>query len=292
MGKLAAKIKEIFQTAFEQVTPFAEQHWDTNENQMNSGWKETLQSLAFEKQLKTTCENASQQFQHDVQEAIEEIGNELKIINQLQGGSFKFKEQDSNFFDRDFVRISGMALIAAGAILAFVFPPLGLIGVVGGIAGWLAGQFKSRDQKRHEAVGTISTSLRVQLEEYQEKVLQQSEEHFQEYCQSVAVMVDGYFEELIQGIEAIAIQLKSAQAKLSTAANYLNKAYAKRIVDWASDQYEPLTDIAISKKICKVNRVFGRNLQIQTTTTLTLTKSQEEICSVLQEHVSIQPTKY
>lgn len=288
--QLEANIKEIFRTAFDRVTPFAESHWDSNENQMKSGWKETLKSLEFEARLKIAPEEASQHFQRSVQEAIEEVGNELKIISQLQGGSFRFTQQDSSFFDKDFVRIGGMVLVAAGAILAFVFPPLGLLGIAGGIASWLSGQFKSRDQKRREAVVNIKTSLKRQLEEQQEQVLQQVKGHFESYCRSVVAAADAYFEELIQGVGAIANQLQFAQAKLSNSSNYLNRAYAKRIVDWATDQYEPLTDISISKRIRKVNRVFGRSFQIQTTTALPLTKSQEEICRILQERVSIQPT--
>ena len=289
--QLQQKIKEIFQTAFDQVTPFAEEHWTANENEMKSGWKEALKALAFETRLKAVSENASQAFQNDVQEALEEIGKELQIIHQLQGSDFEFKEQDSSFFDKNFVRISSMVLVAAGTILAFVFPPLGFMSVVGGVAGWFAGQFKSRDQKRHEAVENISTALRRQLEEQQERILQQAKKNFEESCQSVSTAVDDYFEELIQGIGAIASQLKSAQEKLSNTANDLNQAYAKRIIDWATNQYEPLTDLAISKKIRRVNRVFGRNLQIQTTTVLPLTRSQEEICTILQERVSIQTAK-
>ena len=127
------KIKEIFQTALDQVTPFAENHWNANENQMKSGWKETLKSATFEARLTAASENASQNFQHDVQETIEEIGKELKIISQLQQNEFKFTEQDSSFFDKDFVRISGMILVAAGTILAFIVPPLGWLGVAGGM---------------------------------------------------------------------------------------------------------------------------------------------------------------
>lgn len=293
--ELQQNIREIFQSAFDQVNPFAEMHWEANEHQMKSGWKEVLNRLVFENRLRTAAESAYQHFQNEVQEAIEEIGNELKIINQLQSSSFQFSEQDSNFFDRNFVRGIGMMMVAAGTILAFVFPPLGFLGIVGGIAGgvtsWLAGSVKSRNQKRHEAVDNISISLNRQLEEQQEKILQQSKENFENYCQLVASAVDDYFEELIQGIEAIANQLKSAMGRLANAANYLNRAYAKRIVDWATDQPESLTDISISKKIRKVNRDFGRNLQIHTTTALPLTKSQDEICTILQKNVSIQPTQ-
>ncbi len=292
--QLQHELEATFQTAFDQMTPFAEKHWSASESEMNSGWKKILKSLKFEKSLETAFEGASQKFQDDVREAIEEIGNELRLINQLQHSSFQFIEQDSNFIDRGLVRISGMVLVAAGTILLFI-PPLAIAGTILGIAGgavsWLAGRFKSRDQKRHEAVQKISASLREQLEKQQEKVLRQAEKDFEKYCQSVAIAIDEYFEELIQGIAALASQLESAQQALLKAATYLNRAYAKRVIDWATDQYEPLNDISISKKVRQVDRDFGRSLRIQTTTALSLTKSPDEICQILQENVSIQSTK-
>ncbi|MBF2077006.1 MAG: 50S ribosome-binding GTPase, partial [Synechococcales cyanobacterium T60_A2020_003] len=286
--KLQQDIKEIFRTAFDQITPFAEEHWDAKESAMQSGWSTKLNSMYFEERLKTASENGSQSFQRDVKEMLEEIGNELKLISQLQGRSFTFTEQDSSFFDKDFVRISGMILVAAGAVLAFIFPPLGFLGLAGGAVSLLANLFKSKAQKRHEAVERISEALRQQLEQHQEKVLQQVEQNFDEYCQSVANGVETYFLELIRRIEEIAVQLKAAEGKLSTAANYLNRAYAKRIIDWASDEYEPLTDVSIGRKIRKVNRVFGQRIQIQTTMPLKLRKSQEEICKILQEKIEVQ----
>lgn len=292
---LQHELNTIFQAAFDCVTPFAEKHWSLSESEMNSGWKKELKSLKFQKRLETAFENASQKFQEDVREALEEIGNELRLLCRLQHTGFQFVEQDSNFVDRDIVRISGMVLVAAGTIVAFAFPPLAIVGTVvglaGGVASWLAGQFKSRDQKRHEAVQQISASLKEQLDKQQDKVLQQAEEDFEKYCQSVGIAVDEYFEELIQGIAALASQMEVAQQALLNAANHLNRAYAKRVVDWATDQYEPLTDMSISRKIRQVERDFGCNLQIQTSTALPLTKSPDEICQTLQENVSIQPAK-
>jgi uncharacterized membrane-anchored protein YhcB (DUF1043 family) len=286
--ELKGKIREVFKVAFEHVTPFAESHWDMNESDMKNGWKKTLNNLAFEARIKTAIEESSQEFQYDVREAIEEIGNELKIINQLQSNNFSFSAQDSNFFDKNFVKVTGMVMVAAGAVLMFIFPPLGILtGVVGGVIGMVSGWFKSRDQKRREAVNKISENLRTQLENYQSQILPKAKENFEKYCESVASAVDDYFQELIQGIDQITNQLKLAQGKLSNAANYLNRAYAKRIIDWATDQSESLNDTCINKTIRKVNRNFGKSFDIQTTATLSFTKSPEEICTILQEKVSI-----
>lgn len=281
--QLENQIGEIFQSAYKAVRPFAEEHWNSSVDQTKNDWKGVLKRLEFENRLAAVSEKASHDFQYELQGAIEEIGNELRIINQLQAGNFQFLEQDSNFFSSDFVQIAGKVMTVAGSVLAIVFAPLGLLGV----AGWLVGLFNS-GEKRRKAVKHISTSLNQQLKEQEAKVLKQSRKNFQDYCQSVAAVVDEYFVELIEGIEMISSQLKTAQEKLEASANYLNRAYAKRIVDWATDQSEPLTDTAINQKIYRINRVFGKSFQIETNTALSLSKSEKEICKVLQENISLQ----
>ncbi len=141
------------------------------------------------------------------------------------------------------------------------------------------------------AVQNISESLEMQLNEQYDETIEQTQENFEEYCQSVIEAVDQYFENLIQGIEDMARQLKKAQGKLKDAENYLNRAYAKRIIDWATDQYEPLTDAAINEKIRKVNRDFGKEIQIYTTSDIPIKKSLDEMQKILQESVSIQTVK-
>lgn len=293
-NKLQQEVKNIFQDARDAVSSFAEDYWDANGDRLRSGWNRKLKGIKFEERLKTANENAAQDFQREVREAIEEIGNELKIIANLKGISFNLFEQDTDDSVRQGIKIGGNLLSAACLSLALIpgfGTPFVIAGIVFGALSTIGGFLKSRKQKRREAVHNISTALMQQLEKQEGDILFQSQKNFEEYCQAVAENVDIYFKELIQGIGAIASQLKSAQGKLANAANYLNRAYAKRIIDWATDQPESLTDIAISKKIRKVNRDFGRSIQIQTATVLPPTKTQDEICTVLQERVTIQPTK-
>ncbi|MGB3612217.1 MAG: GTPase [Elainellaceae cyanobacterium] len=283
------QVREVFQSAFDQVAPFAEAHWKHDEGGMKSSWSHILKNIRFEERLQAANDYSREAFKEAVQEAIDELGREIELVGNLNSCSLQFSTQNTSFLDKDLVRIAGMTLVAAGAILAFVFPPLGLLGFVGGVVSWFASGFKSRDQKRREAVQQISGSLYHQLDEQQDAALEQVAREFETYCQSVAEAVDSYFEELIKGLEAIAEALDTAHRQLGAAANGLNRAYAKRIVDWAADQYEPLTDTAISRKIHSVDRNFGCSMQIQTTTPLPLAKTPEAICQVLQEQVSIQP---
>ncbi|MBA3920852.1 MAG: hypothetical protein H0X31_03705 [Nostocaceae cyanobacterium] len=154
----------------------------------------------------------------------------------------------------------------------------------------ITGFLKSKEQKRREAVENISKSLENQLKTYQEKALAQAKEDFGKYCNDVAQSINTYFEELIQGLEVITEQLTRAKRKLDETSNYLNRAYAKRIIDWCCNKSEPLTDEAIYQNITKVKRDFGRSMNIQTKVSLKLSKSPDEIKQVLQEDVVIDST--
>jgi uncharacterized membrane protein len=60
------------------------------------------------------------------------------------------------------VRIGSSLLDSlAGTIITFFAPPIGLaIGIVSGVVSGIVGMFKSKDEKRREAVINISTSLK------------------------------------------------------------------------------------------------------------------------------------
>jgi hypothetical protein len=278
------------------VPEFAEEYWQKKEDGMERGWKHKLQEIQFEQQLKAAPQEASQSFQDEVEEALEEIGNELKIIAEFRDEKYSFSEQDSSDFNKKFIGLGGAILGALLACAIPFFPPiaslLGIFGTVLGIGSSLfSNMFKSKEQKRREAVENISISLENQLEDRYNEIDERVQKNFEEYCQSVTEIVDKYFDNLIQSIENMAMQLKKAEGKLKDSEDYLNRAYAKRIIDWASDQYEPLDDIVIKTKIRKVERDFGKEIKIFATSNIALKKSLDDIQRILQESVSIQTPK-
>jgi len=288
---LLQQIERIFQDAIEAVPSFAEDHWNCNQVTQKLGWEQKLKALRFEDRLKIAYEEASKKFNKEVQEALEEIGNELQLISQLGSSDFSFNEQDSNNF-QDFVRICGSLLGIAG-IIAFVvaLPFAPAIGIVTAVVSGIAGMFKSRDEKRREAVINISTSLETQLKTQKQNTLQQAQREFGKYSDSVTTNINIYFKELIAGLEAIATQLEEAKKELSDSENYLNRAYAKRIIDWSTEQQEPLTVKGINQTIYKVERDFGRNMKIVTKSKVQRLKSLEDIKHIVQEDISFSNLK-
>ncbi|MEG4046079.1 GTPase [Microcoleus sp. Pol17_C1] len=289
---LLQQIERIFQDAIEAVPSFAEDHWNCNEVAMKLGWEKILKALRFEKRLKIAYEETSKKFNKEVQEVLEEIGNELQLISELGSSDFNFTEQDSNNF-RDFVRIGGGILGIAGTIIAlFVAPPVGLaIGIVSAVVSGIVEMFKSKDEKRREAVINISTSLETQLNAQRQNTLQQAERDFGKYSDFVTKNINIYFEELIAGLDAIATHLKRAKKKLSGTENYLNRAYAKRILDWCAEKYETMTDECINQIIATVERDLGRNMKIVTKSKVQPRKSLEDIKHILQEDISFSDLK-
>lgn len=91
-------------------------------------------------------------------------------------------------------------------------PPVGIvIGIAATVVAGIAQLFKSKDEKRYEAVQNISNSLNHQIGSHKQTTLKQAEDDFSNYCDSVATTIDIYFEELIAGLEAIATQLEIAK---------------------------------------------------------------------------------
>ena len=288
---LLQQIDSIFQDTINAIPSFAEDHWNSKEIAIKVGWEQKLKALRFEERLKIAYQEASKKFNKEVQEALEEIGNELELISQLGSSDFSFTEQDSNNF-RGFVRIGSSLLLIASAIITFFAPPIGLaIGIVSGVVNGIVGMFKSQDEKRREAVINISTSLESQLNTHRQSTLQQAKGDFGKYSDSVTTNINIYFEELIAGLEAIATQLEEAKKKLSGTANYLNRAYAMRIIDWCTEENETLTDERINETIAKVHRDFGRNMKIVTKSKIQPRKSLEDIKHILQEDISFSNLK-
>ncbi len=283
---LIQQIKTVFKDAFDTIQSFAEENWDADENQLKLKWENRLKILKFQDRLKNSFEVSGKNFNNEVEELLEEIGNELQLVARLESNNFNFKKQTSINF-KDMLSI-GAAMVGLGLSIAFAAPPLAILVVaIGAIFSAITNFLKSQKQKQSEATQKISQSLNNQLEEYQQKTLAKAKEEFSSYCDTIAANINNYFDELIQGIQKISKQLAKAKSQLDSSANYLNRAYAKRIIDWCVEKYEPLTDEDIIKNIVKVERNFGLSIKIKTKFELKLRKSQETINRVLQEDVSI-----
>ena len=290
LGFQHQQIAAVFQDALNAIDNFAEDYWnEKDKNRLNKAWKQKLNGIKFEQRIKIACEEAAEQFNEQVQKSLEEIGRELQLISELNSSNFSLNSQDS-FDTQKWMKFGGQILMGVGVLLSFTpLAPIGwAVGIIGGAVNIIGGMVKSREQKRNEAVARISKSLEKQLTKEKQAILKQAESNFSKYCSNVENNIKQYFDELIQGLEAISGELEKAQRSLNATINYLNYGYGKRIIDWATDRNDTLTVKSAKSNIAKIKRNFGNSIEIKTETNIELKKSLDEMKLVLQEDISIE----
>ena len=286
---LEQQISAIFQEIINSVPKFAENNWKEDEQELNKAWKRHIKSLKLEKRIQVSSEEAINEFQFLIKESLEEVGKELELVSQLNIGEFSFNAQDT-FNWKDLIKFGGGAIAVIAAFLPLVFPiaipiAIPLIGI--GLT-WMSGLFTSRKEKRRQAVEKISNSLYKQIKKQQKSILEQVKNKFEKYCSDVSQSIHSYFDELTEGLDNISNQLEKAQNSLDATVNYLNYGYAKRIIDWSTEQYELITVANVKKNISKVERKFGKYITIKLKTPIELKKSLEQIKQVIQEDISFE----
>jgi hypothetical protein len=287
-NSLKNEIESIFKDALNAIPSFAESHWNSSETTMQSAWQQKLKNIHFEERLNTAYKEIVNNFAKEVQESLEEIGRELQLSTKFNNLSFSFDEQDKSD-ERNFFRIGGGILGLAGVVMGFI-PPLAaigfIVGIVGGITGFISNFFKSKQEKRREAVINISNLLESQIKEAHKNTLSKVLEQLNETCDEVKVNINYYFKELIGGLDEIAQNLNSAQSELfDQSVDSLNRAYAKRLFDWCNNKYEPLTQDCIDAVISQVTIDSEKTIHIDTKANIELKRDVEEIQKIIQQNI-------
>lgn len=282
---LEQEIAAIFQEVINSVPIFAENNWEAGEH-LNRAWKQHIKGIGLEKRIQLANEEAVSKFKISIQESLEEVGKELQLLSQLNIGEFNINAQDT-FSWKGLMTFGGGAIFAITAFVPFIFPvvipfAIPLIGI--GLT-LISGLFTSKKEKRRKAVENISNDLREQINKQKHSITEAAIRNFEKYCSDVSISINSYFNELTEGLNDISDRLEKAKSSLDATVNYLNSGYAKRIIDWSTEQHEPLTVESIKKVIAKVDRNFGQYMVIITKTAIELKKSLEEIKQVIQEDI-------
>lgn len=286
---LENQIGEVFQDVSNKaVTSFARDNWKADQPTMIKSWEKKLKDVRFSERISNAYQTVGEEFKREVSEILEEVGREIQIVTELSAGNFKFESSNKGFFKKMLTYGS----IFLGSATVF-FPPLAPYLLAVGIArlavDWLGSWGKSEEQKRKEGADKIASPLRGQLQTQQVQVEKKAKDDFSKSCGQTERDIELYFDELIQGVQAITTELTNSQRQIQDKVNHLNSLYAKRIVDYARNKYEPLTEEGMIEVIEKVEREFGRSMIIKTKTDMRISvKSQSDLKKILQEDVTIQ----
>jgi uncharacterized tellurite resistance protein B-like protein/GTP-binding protein EngB required for normal cell division len=292
---LQNKVKTSFQLLRGKISSFALQNYQDDGETLSKKWNNEVERIHLQERIEVAVKQAGEVYNKGVAEILEEVGKDLQLMAKLSGSSFSI----DNTYDGFSLKIGGQILAIAGAVISFVFPPLGIVvGLVGAAMGWMSGWFKSDDDKRREAAEKIEKALKSQIDTLESQVLKQaSDDSLTRQCQNISKTIDYYFGGLINGLESILKEMQATQKKLEQINQELNLAYSKRIVDYCQNKYERLTMGTVRTVIFSVQRDFGQEIMINLDPSFAISKKilepkyQAEISKMLQEKVTIQQTK-
>lgn len=291
---LQSKVKTTFQSLRGKTSSFALQNYRDDGETLSKKWNSEVQRNKLQESLEIAVKQAGESYNKQAAEALEEVGKDLQLMAKLSGSSFNV----NNTYDGFSLKFAGKILAVPGAVLSFVFPPLGIVvGLVGAAMGWVSGWFKSDDDKRREATEKIEKALKSQVDTQESEVIKQVSDSLTGQCKNISNTIDSYFGGLINGLEVILKELLTTRKKLEEINQELNLAYSKRIIDYCQNRYEKLTLGTARTVISSVQRDFGKEIIISLHPKFIAPKKmidpkyQTEISKILQEKAIFQQTK-
>jgi uncharacterized tellurite resistance protein B-like protein/GTP-binding protein EngB required for normal cell division len=291
---LQNKVKTIFQSLRGKISSFALQNYKDDGETLSKKWNAEVERIKLQESIEIAVRQAGEAYNKEVAEILEEVGKDLQLMAKLSGSSFNV----NNTYDGFSLKFAGKILAVAGAVLSFVFPPLGIVvGLVGAAMGWMSGWFKSDEDKRREAAEKVEKALKSQVDTQESQMIKQVSDSLTGQCKNISNTIDSYFGGLINGLEVILKELLTTKRKLEEINQELNLAYSKRIVDYCQNKYEKLTIGTAKTVISSVQRNFGKEIIINLHPNFIPPKQildpkyQAEISKILQEKANIQQTK-
>ncbi len=217
-----------------EIDGFAEQHWNEDRQVLDIAWKKVLAEMSFESKAEEVVAIAGEAFLGRTRELLEEMAEELRLTVAFQKRSL---DADGAAWGwTDFARKwSGRVLTVAGTI-ALLWTPMGWAAIgVGVILNIFNIMFKSRDQRRREAVARIAKRLRKVMSEQRSEHVEAVTQSVVDWCEELVVTVVGDLELLAVSVSQASEEVDMALAKVEDRRLALDEAFGARILDWVVD---------------------------------------------------------
>jgi GTPase SAR1 family protein len=287
--QLEQDIRSIFAELQRQVPDFAEDHWDTKQENLNGAWGEEIRRFGLEKKIYNSQERAIQAFTTDITDLLDEIGRELALSRHVVFKSVTLNEQDSSTWAAQTSKWGGGLLGVVGAVLLLNSNPFGwAITGVSIALGLLSSLLESKASKRRKAVANISTALHTQIEKQEKQIVESTLKHFRDLCSQGTADVQDYFRLSSDGLSFVGQALAQATARLQAQGNVLNTHFAARILDFASSRPSESSAAALREQIRDVRRKVGEQIDIAVCPSMRTTNDLSAIESVIQEKIILQ----
>jgi GTP-binding protein EngB required for normal cell division len=287
-SRLRAALGTTINRLYAEAPKFAETHWSSSEETLNWAWKQKVESLELEKDIRGIVKKVDRDYTASIVSIVEDSATELKLAQSLSGVATHLVEQDTSMLGRTFMKIAGIVMNVIGIVIRAVHPLAGLLLSLGAIiVNWVVSLFESEDEKRAKAAKAIQSSLRAQIAAYHAQVETQLAADLKTSTDAIHNRFPDYFRRLTDAELEVNHVLADTTHQLKQVAAGASRLYAKRVWDWARQKRETLTHAAVAKAITGVERDFGVSLKIMVHQRVNLKRDEKRLSRSLQESVTI-----
>lgn len=233
---------------------FAEKNYDYD-GDLSQKWNDYLKKIKFEENIKTEIESQIKDFLLKLDDIVREVFDDFYFSLQMD---MKVGRGIAPSFDANlFTKILSSTLGLVAGIIAFfsLNNPIGWIFVIGSIiVGLSSNLFKSKEEKRRDAIKKIYNNLNSSINNNSEKQINLIIEKVDASIKNIISKIENLFDNMIKVMEQTSKIGNDLINEYKAEIAFLNTVYAWRILCFLEDDIQSYDIHKINELITKVER--------------------------------------
>ncbi|MBT2642864.1 50S ribosome-binding GTPase [Bacillus sp. ISL-41] len=292
-NRIGQTIEKEFGKLEDKISSFATNHYHMKKSELEKEWSKLVKSIGIERSLKSNIEEVFSRYIADIEQYLKEMVEDLSFTSERSVKGIDVKMP--NLFDtkRFFAYLAG-----AGSILMAIAPFLTLSGPIGwagfaifAIGTGLSFLFKSKKTKIKEAIDNLTKGLEESVKKQKREVKQDTLLQFSKSHNQLSHNIEEYQNSLISALDKTIAILSGSQGLIQQQEMKLNKAFGYRLLNAHLPRNKihfKLNDDLINEEVMGVDRDFGKNMTIRTSSILD-EEIQQALSQTIQEQIVIVP---
>ncbi len=270
MNNNVKESKDYLNNKFEELAmvhalTFAEEYYNDKKN-LDSNWKKFLVEIDFESDISRELGKYNKKYLESVEELISEILEDLEVTFKRINMDVSGFEFVSDFSFKSLINIFGtlVGILGGGFLLAGAGPVGWILTVAGIVINLVSLMFKSKKQKRQEAINKVYEQLKEIILDRKDNNINIHIDKITHNCQNVTKRVNDILSQLVKGLESLVEISNDLNENFNEKINDLNEVYAWRVINYLSNRKITLSKKLIDDEIFEVKRKYGEEIEIVT----------------------------
>lgn len=249
--------------AHDHASAFAERNYKRRKEEIPALWEKYLDeeqvSEKIQDEITVLASNFTKQVQHTLEDTADDLHFSFAVSDLANGATPKME------FDFRLATKIASVLLGACCFIPGIGQVAAIACTVAGIAiNLIAGLFKSKAERRQEAIDRLYLQLKQNIEEQAPKQIESIVLELEKQSDAALQQVWDLFNGLLIGLISITKQTKELVDFYCAQIAATNKVYAWRILEYLNNRSRPLDQALISDDVCSVERTYREQIHITT----------------------------